>query len=492
MPNQDAPSGDVATGDAGSQGDGEASCPAQNAGFVVGDASTPTVWYALDNPVVDDAGTRAWTTFDISTAVSGAGNFWGAAFDGRYIYLAPANSGLAVRYDTHASLSSRFSWESFDTNTLPLPAKGFSGAVFDGRYVTFVPVMENSSEPAGIVARYDTTTQAFMSASSWTTTDVLSLSPDAGPDEGYHGATFDGRFIYLAPYSGPQGRHGLVLRYDTLTGTDAGPPVDAGVADTGTADAAAHDASTDAHDTGAPDTGLPEAGPPETPPGWTYFNTATQNAAALGFVGAVYDDRYVYLVPFDNEGHENNGYSGWVSRYDTTMSFTSVSAWTSFDTSVLPPGESYGFQGAAFDGRYVYLVPDRQTVVTRLDTQGNFSSSSAWSTYDTLPLIGAEAGAAAFHFVTAGFDGRYVYFVPTGTGFGTVVRFDTFSTSFSAPCAWSTYDLTSSNSLGQNFTSVVYDGQYLYFVPSGSVMFRYDTKTLPSMPALPEFNGSFY
>jgi hypothetical protein len=502
--NGDAPTGDAPAGDApGPDGGGDALvCLPVDAGVVLEGGSGPTVWNAFDNPVVDDAGDHAWAIFDTSTLLSSAGDFQGAAFDGRYIYLVPVSSGIVTRYDTLGSFSQRGSWSTFDTTTLPLPGGRFSGAVYDGRYVTFVP--SAISNGADVEARYDTTGD-FTSPGSWSTFDTLSLPvPDGGaPAQGFHGGVFDGRYVYFVPYKSGAVYDGRVVRYDTFPLEGGAPDADAGepdahdaaipdaedsgvdAHDAGVADA--QDSSTDAHESGAAD-----AGPPPVPPQWSSFDVATQNASAIGFFGGVYDGRYVYLVPFYNEGTINSGYSGWVARYDTTLPFTSIPSWASYDTSQLTGGKSFGFQGGAFDGRYVYFVPSRGTVVTRYDTQGgDFFSSGNWSAYDVSPLIGPDASADTGHFTTAGFDGRYMYFVPSFAGFGGVVRYDTFST-FSSPCAWSEFDFSQYNAQAQNFAGVVYDGQYLYFVPVGSVVTRFDTKSPPSMPNLPSFRGSFY
>jgi hypothetical protein len=42
------------------------------------------------------------------------------------------------------------------------------------------------------------------------------------------------------------------------------------------------------------------------------------------------------------------------------------------------------------------------------------------------------------------------------------------------------------------YYGAVYDGQYLYLVPKGTWVARFDTKTPGSMPALTGYNGSFY
>lgn len=50
-------------------------------------------------------------------------------------------------------------------------------------------------------------------------------------------------------------------------------------------------------------------------------------------------------------------FDGIVARLDTTASFTTASAWTSFDVSSID-STAHGFSGSTFDGRYVYLIPN--------------------------------------------------------------------------------------------------------------------------------------
>ena len=102
---------------------------------------------------------------------------------------------------------------------------------------------------------------------------------------------------------------------------------------------------------------------------YSFFNTASLNANSKGFYGAVFDGRYIYFVPYFN-----TAYSGQVTRYDTTGSFTQSSSWSFFDTASLN-ANSKGFYGAVFDGRYIYFVPynngNIHGQVTRFDALGN-------------------------------------------------------------------------------------------------------------------------
>jgi hypothetical protein len=125
-----------------------------------------------------------------------AKEFFGAAFDGRYVYFAPSNSddgSILVRYDTATGFEAVSSWATFDASGIHAGAKGFQGAVFDGRYVYFVPY--NNGRYDGLVLRYDTH-GSFTVAGSYTTYDTAALDPNA---KGFLGAAFDGRNVYFVP-----------------------------------------------------------------------------------------------------------------------------------------------------------------------------------------------------------------------------------------------------------------------------------------------------
>jgi hypothetical protein len=332
-------------------------------------------------------------------------------------------------------------WSTFDTTTISPNAAGFFGATFDGRYVYVYLVPDDTDFANGIVTRYDTQA-AFAQATSWSIFDTSVVNPNAN---GFTGAAFDGRHVYLVPNKGSAGVDGLVTSYDTqasFTSADS----------------------------------------------WLVFDTTTVNANAKGFTGAVFDGRFLYLVP---------NFSGTNARYDTQASFTAAASWSTFDLgSVIP--NARGFFGGAFDGRYVYLVPLEKDggydgVVTRYDTQAPFANAASWSTFDTTSVNSNAKG-----FAGAAFDGRYVYLVPytnavspTGNAVpdGLVARYDT-QAPFTTTASWSTFDLAALNAVG--FTGAAFDGRYVYFVPDfAGVVARFDARTPPSMPKLPAFFGSF-
>ena len=324
-----------------------------------------------------------WTTFDTRTVDGGAAGFYGAAFDGRYVYLIPSYNGtlngIVARLDTQADFGTPAAWTTFDTTTVHADARGFHGASFDGRYLYLVP-HEDLGGAGGVVARYDTQA-GFAAPSSWSTFDTATLNPNA---VGFSGAVFDGRHVYLVPYQG-----GTMARYDTQASFTS---------------AAA----------------------------WSTF-ALTSVAPLTAYIAGAFDGRYIYLAPFLSGAST----SAVVMRHDTQAGFTSAAAWSTFTTTTLDPS-ARGYGGVAFDGRHVYLVPfltapgEPTGFAVRYDNQASFASAAAWATFDATTVNPGAKG-----FIGGAFDGRHVYFSPYPSGI--VTRVDT-TTSFASPAAWATFD----------------------------------------------------
>ena len=191
-----------------------------------------------------------------------------------------------------------------------------------------------------------------------------------------------------------------------------------------------------------------------------------------GYNGGVFDGRYVYFAP----GHNGTAQHGEVLRYDMQADFFDPNAWATFD-----PGENSvgtdpdGYAGAVFDGqRYIYFAPfDRGSdnlhgEVLRYDTWGEFAAAASWLTFDPGENgVGIDPDG----FMSATFDGQYVYFVPylhhNYLYGGEVLRYNTAG-DFDDPASWTAcdpYDFGNNNAGG--YRGAVYDGQrYLYFVPT--------------------------
>jgi len=326
---------------------------------------------------------QSWTAYDVED-ITGLRtvNYYGAVFDGRYVYFVPQDEGTAyhsrvLRYDTHMDFKSAASWDVYDVG---LP-HSYQGVAFDGKYIYFCPGYEGTPGAALIledkysssVVRLDTGGE-FKDPASWRIFDVKNVAAGASC---FDGGCFDGRYIYFVPL-----RSGVVLRYDSKGDF-------------------ADEASWRSYDVGRFIDG-----------GW--------------YVGAVFDGRYLYLMPYMH---------GISVRCDTQADFTADSSWESFDSNDTSGLDTSGADGGFFDGRYIYFIPwagrlkgekesGHHTNFLRYDTQGAFTSAQSWDAFDAsatdgLQTIGYNGGV---------FDGRFIYTSPLCDDelfHGRVLRYDT-------------------------------------------------------------------
>jgi hypothetical protein len=125
--------------------------------------------------------------------------------------------------------------------------------------------------------------------------------------------------------------------------------------------------------------------------------------------------------------------------------------------------------GAVFDGRYVYYVQYAHTVAVRYDTQGAFDDLGSWEAYDAADTAGLNTKG----YDGAAFDGRYVYYIPFYEGDAPergfhcrVLRYDTLK-GFKEPSAWTAADggdHTDPPNPG-GFNGGAFDGRFVYFAP---------------------------
>jgi hypothetical protein len=381
-----------------------------------------------------------WETFDSTTVDPAARGFTGTAYDGHYVYFVPydttTRSSVVARYNPAAPFTSTSAWSSFDLSTVDAAAKGYVGSTFDGRYIYFAQ-FNDGTDYGGRIARFDTKA-TFDSADAWTIFDASSVN---AASKGFAGTVFDGRYVYFVPYFNT-GYDGVVTRYDTQAAFSS-------------------------------------------PDAWTTFDVGAMNGKARGFVSGTFDGRYVYLTPFANESE----YSSTFVRYDTHAAFGDQAAWSTFDTTTVDP-KARGYNGAVFDGHYVYFLPAYNWIagshgdVVRFDASAaHFTDQAAWTTFDITTVNPAARG-----YIGGVFDGRYLTLVPRGKGNGVVARYDTTAGFASAP-SWSTFDLTALSPKATSFYSGGFDGRYIYMAeywdgtePNGLVV-RFDAKSPPCIPA---------
>ncbi|MEA3248650.1 MAG: hypothetical protein U9Q73_03010 [Nanoarchaeota archaeon] len=317
---------------------------------------------------------NSWESYDASSidGLTTVG-YAGAIFDGRYVYYTPFTESTkrhakVLRFDTKGEFTSSSSWSAFDAESVG-SGIGYDGEIFDGKYVYFAPFGYDPFAHSRIL-RLDTEGD-FKQSSSW---DVYDAKKTDGLDtKGFYGMAFDGRYTYFVPFNDGNKFHGRVLRYDTRNNFE---------------DAESWSAY-DAGNTGGKDT--------------------------KGYKGAVFDGRYVYFVPFRSSKQKQHAL---VLRYDTQGDFKSSSSWSVYDAESTDGLDTRGYVGAEFDGKYIYFVPYSgvnnifHAKFLRYDTEEDFMSSSSWSAYDARNIDGLNT--QGYKYSTS--DGEYIYFVPYNNG----------------------------------------------------------------------------
>jgi len=373
----------------------------------------------------------SFAAYDASnTAGMDTTGFFGAVFDGRYVYFSPQHDrvtrhGKVLRFDTHGDFKSPDSWQAYDaSDTAGLNCKGYYGAVFDGRYVIFPPRREPNSFHSRAL-RYDTRAD-FLNPESWTAFDV-------GVSNSSQSAAFDGRYIYFNPGQRAEKRSDINKDDDSPRVTGFGP--DQVLIASG---------NIIRYDT---------QGDFDQKASWTTFDAAgIDGLDTRDFDGSVFDGRYIYFAPLAFAA---------ALRYDTTRDFHDRKSFQAYDCA-----KRFGMKrnvGAIFDGRYIYYVPYGECpVAVRFDTAGDFHDANAWSAFK----LANAPGLSVLGFDGACFDGRYIYYIPywdEGTILhGQLLRYDT-TADFSSPSSWSTFDAGMTDSLQTTgFNAAAFDGRFIY------------------------------
>jgi hypothetical protein len=294
---------------------------------------------------------------------------------------------------------------AFDAGAIGNPkTQGYYGAVFDGRRILFAPMQHAIDQYHAHVLAYDTW-KDFQAPSSYMTYDAASTN---GLDtRGYYGAAFDGHHVHFVPRKTEQARHSHLLRWDTTT-------------------------------------------PFDQPEGWQASDGKIDNCRQ----GAAFDGRYLYYAPgYDDEDpHSEKKPSGRVLRQDTEAASADPAGLAVFDMGLLHP-QANCYDGACFDGRYIYFAPLAHPITVRYDTREDFTDPMAWEVFDaTKTGMGICVGAL--------FDGTYIYYAPYGQG--RVVRYDTRG-GFAEPRSWSSFDASAFRPCG--YDGAFFDGRYLSFIP---------------------------
>jgi hypothetical protein len=316
----------------------------------------------------------------------------------------------------------------------------------DGRrlYLAGGQRSERSPVSHGVQAQYDPEAGPVTSAAAWRFFDTRRLSPRAS---GIEGVVAAGRYVYYVPAYGCAAEgcssaafQGFVARYDSAV-------------------------------------------PFSDPRAWRGFDLTTVDPRLVGFSGAAFDGRHVYFVPScDNSARYDCPSHGRLVRYDTREPFDAAGAYEARDLTALHP-RAHGYQGAAFDGRYLYLGPAFNisgapptyatgTVVVRYDTTRAFGEAAAYEFFD---VVRGHPGAGGYGAVA--FDGRYVYFAPNGrlvephaprqAKSGLVTRYDTREP-FTETRAWAFFDVSALDAAAVGFLGAASAGRHLYLATRGT------------------------
>jgi len=95
--------------------------------------------------------------------------------------------------------------------------------------------------------------------------------------------------------------------------------------------------------------------PPDTFSGFAGYDAGhTDGLDCRAYFGAVFDGRYVYFAP---QHYERTEAHGIVLRCDTQGGFDDPDSYAAYDAGHTDGLNTEGYYGAMFDGRYVYFVP---------------------------------------------------------------------------------------------------------------------------------------
>lgn len=387
-----------------------------------------------------------WSSLDLKALNAEFTGFYGGAFDGKRVYFTQqrTNSSVMVIHDPTKQFDAGAAWQPFNFAELSGLARGYIGGVRAGDRIFFPPHIRQNGpgvQAHGLVVSHSPSESVD---GGWSTFDMAQVDPEA---VGMFGGAFDGISVYFAPYARgsapPFICNSTVAQYNTKKTF-----------------------------------GAPQA--------WLTFDLASAFPdVACGYQGAVFDGRSVFLIPFR---------LSTLVRFDTQQPFIVNTSWSSIDLATLNDA-AHDFTGGVFDGRYLYLVPGNtggeQALALRYDTQTTFDAGTgAWVVFpmsQVAPLANGFAGGA--------FDGRYVYFVPERHGL--FVRYDTRAP-FDNPASWSTFGLDklgvpehvpAAGGAVSNFRGAIFDGKSIYFVPQMGVVVRFDAKDPPGLPSF--HPGSF-
>ena len=444
---------------------------------------------SVDGEVADGGGWRALDAIEVGKAIDLLSTVDGMDANVSHDLGADRPAPVEAPPCSHA-FSDPNCWSSQDLSVLH-PNGALFGGIYDGKHVYFSSSIVGSSDGwwngnktgVGQMLSYDPQ-QDFASDNAWTAFATTGASPAAFA---FAGAVFDGRYIYFPPFN-PSGES-VALRYDTtasFTQATAWASADLQTFN--------KSYSPVGYVGGAFDGRYVYFVPNcfyEYPNGlvlrydsqgsfadaasWSVFDTQTLSQDAAGFVGVAFDGRYLYFPSFGDLSNNWRDYTAiLIVRYDTQAPFTAATSWTIHDATKM--SNTAGFGGAVFDGRYVYFLPgDYQPgdTILRFDSKGDFATAGSWTGFGVTSVTGRYT-----RFMGGLFDGRYLYLVPTRTG-DVAVRYDT-TADFGTATSWAAFDLKGWDARAEGFAGGAFDGRFVYFVPGfGKEIVRFEAYATP-------------
>ena len=141
---------------------------------------------------------------DLTAVDAGYKGFKGMGFDGRYVYLGTDDTSDVVRYDTFGTFTTG-NVSGIDMSGVDATVIGLETFAFDGVYMYFI-----SSNNNGRVCRYDPR-DSFLNSN----VDITNVQSFNTAYRRFRSACFDGRYLYMiSEYNGTNDA-GTIVRYDT-------------------------------------------------------------------------------------------------------------------------------------------------------------------------------------------------------------------------------------------------------------------------------------
>jgi len=305
------------------------------------------------------------------------------------------------------------------------PAPGsrmFGFGAFDGKYV--------------YASRMDTSHFVrWKNDSPWIDRISKPFEIYTGPTDAVVGGCFDGRYIYFGKTDG-----NLFLRFDTK-----------------------HSSIQDGRSSNS-------FGWKDSTAWATYITTPNFRTTGL-----IFDGRYVYFASDED--------STCFMQFDTKTSFDANGTWTKAEMKSIGGARRFAYTTQTYDGRYVYFVTDPGDHLLRFDTELayrgrdwiTFNDATAWSKIGDV-FLGQSGGLSR----GGAFDGRYLYFAPSGPDATLFSRLDTTLDWSDQETSWDYMDFIrvfgEYSNVTQPFNDAVFDGRFVYYAPYGNAEFvRFDT-----------------